>query len=404
MTPLHVGIDLSPLAFGNLMRGIGIYAENLLTALGEIDRSTPYVLFVANSSPFPSQSITWLEELPPNFRQVMIPMPPLGRAAALISHQVTLPAQVARLGLDVLHCIDTPSNPSHAGIPLWQSVPLVVTIHDMIPLILGKQGLLRWRHRLFYRLMLWASSRAAHLIADSHDTARQIVGHNLAPQARVTVAPLAAPRFTAPKRDKPCQRSTALADSMAWPFILHVGTADPSKNQQAVLKAFAWLCKDPGFQHRLILLGSHHCSDDIATSLEPRAAGRIMRLSNLPRADVRDLYQACTAFLFPSYYEGFGLPVLEAMSCGCPVVASSIPVIAEVAGDAALLVAPDDWEGLAGAVRNLLQDRALHDRYVEAGFRRAQQFSWSQTAQITREVYERTAFYSKRSRHGMQTV
>jgi len=381
MAQMCVGIDLSPLGYGNRVRGVGIYAENLLTALAEIDRTTQYLILITK----PVQGIHWLSRLPDNFRQVILPSPKLGRASALISHQVVVPIQARRLGLDVLHCIDMPRNPSHPGIPWWQTVATMVTVHDLTPLVMGSEMLTHVRYRLFYRFMLQACRRAAHLIADSNNTALDIVRYGLAPEMSVTVVPLAVPRFT----DEAGTLSEGLANILSRPYILHVGGADPSKNQAAVLKAFARLCRDPCFNHRLVLLGTHHLGDEIAVGLEPRAADRIIRLSSLSRVEVRRLYEGCDVFVFPSYYEGFGLPVLEAMHCGVPVVASDTSSVPEVAGDAAILINPDDYAGFAEAVRRLLADSGLREHHIEAGYQQVQRFTWPRTAQMTRGIYER---------------
>src|SRR5207249_183120 len=105
--------------------------------------------------------------------------------------------------------------------------------------------------------------------------------------------------------------------------LMHVGGADPQKNQAAVLRAFGELCRDPSFAHTLVLVGDRHLDDAVATERSARAAGRTVRLSRVTSAELRALYEGCALFLFPSLYEGFGLPVLEAMEAGAPVITST---------------------------------------------------------------------------------
>jgi glycosyltransferase involved in cell wall biosynthesis len=175
------------------------------------------------------------------------------------------------------------------------------------------------------------------------------------------------------------------------PFLLHVGGAEPQKNQAGVLRAFGLLCRNPAFRHNLVLVGAAHLPDDIALEVTPRAALRILRVTGATRADVDALYIHCAAFLFPSLYEGFGLPVLEAMRAGAPVITSNGSALPEVAGDAALLVEPQDAEALANAVRRVLDDERVRVRLSEAGERRAREFTWARAAGLTRAVYRRAA-------------
>jgi glycosyltransferase involved in cell wall biosynthesis len=175
------------------------------------------------------------------------------------------------------------------------------------------------------------------------------------------------------------------------PFFLHVGGDEPQKNQQTVLRAFGTLCRNPAFKHNLVLVGQHHLSDDAALAQSTRAALRVLRLTEITRADLDALYERCEALLFPSSYEGFGLPVLEAMRAAAPVITSKTSCLPEVAGNAALLIDPQDAAALSNAMRRVIEDERLRVKLSEAGERRAQQFTWERTARLTRGVYERIA-------------
>lgn len=379
--PLRVGIDLTALGYSHRTRGVGVYCENLIAALSATDERTAYTLFITPGAADPA-----LERLPPNFSCEVLPAPPLGRGAPLVTHQWRLPRRARALALDVLHCPSLSAHASLPSVPFWQSVPTVVTVHDLTPLVLGTPLLRHVRHRRFYEFQLAACRRAAHLIAVSQHTARDLVRYGIAREHALTVIPNGVP----PAVHAAPLSSLAAPGLAAQSFLLHVGGADPQKNQGAVLRAFGALCADPGFKHSLVLVGGHHLDDSPATRVSPRAAGRIARLGPLTRAELQALYENCALLLFPSLYEGFGLPVLEAMQAGAPVITSNTSSLPEVAGDAARLIDPHDPQALACAVRQLLEDPALRERYRAAGRARVREFSWTRAAELTREVYEET--------------
>ncbi|PWT92210.1 MAG: hypothetical protein C5B54_03915 [Acidobacteria bacterium] len=367
---LRVGIDFSPLTHGNMERGIGVYATNLLEALTEADNTTEYIL-LANRD---IRNFECFENLPVNFRLHELPYPRLGRATFLYTHQFLLGSEVKRLKLDVLHCLSVPMNPSHAQIPWRQTVPTIVTVYDLIPLHMKEQFLREFRHRLFYRFMLNCCRRAAHLLAISNSTRDDFIREGIASPDQISVIPLGTPKFPAPQQiDLP---------QLPGSYILHIGGADPQKNQQAVLTAFALLCQDHSFKHDLVLVGSHHLPTQLAIET------RVHRLSHLSRANLRSVLEKASLLLFPSLQEGFGLPILEAMSCGVPVIVSNIPAIQETAGDAALLVDPTNCVQLAQAANQILRNRTNRQQLQQLGKSRVQQFDWRHTAEQTMTIYK----------------
>jgi glycosyltransferase involved in cell wall biosynthesis len=381
---MRVGIDLSPLSYGNRARGIGTYAENLLAALAVQDTTNEYVLLTTSGT---SDAYTPSFSLPPNFTLVKLASPRLGRATALVSHQLFLPWQVGGLKLDVLHTLAVPFNPSHPGVAFWQRVPTVVTCHDLMPLHMGDALLKHARYRRFYEFQWRATRRAAHVISVSECTARDLVQWAGIPREKITVI----------HHGVPAQEpgGEIYADVRALlqgaPFLLHVGGNEPQKNEDVVLRAFGLLCRNPAFRHDLVLVGKHHFSDDLALELTTRAALRIRRVSEVTRAELDALYLHCAALVFPSSYEGFGLPVVEAMRAGAPVITSNTSCLPEIAGEAALFVDPRDEQGLANAVRRVLDDERVRVKLSEAGERRAREFSWARAAEQTRAVYEKVA-------------
>ncbi len=387
---MRIGIDLSPLSYGNRTRGIGTYAENLVAALAATDTTNEYVLLCLRGD----DSDSLPSALPSNFSIVSLGAPPLGRAQPLVSHQLVLPFRARALQLDLLHLVDVPFNPSHPSVSYWQPVPTVVTVFDLIPLRMASAILKHSRYHRFYQFQLNACRRAAHLLTTSEQTARDLAQYAIAPRAKISVTPLAAPALD---NEHPVSNPVRARIANA-PFFLHVGGNEPQKNQQTVLRAFGMLCRNPAFRHHLVLVGAAHWDDMPALEMSTRAALRIIRLTDVTRADLDALYAHCDAFVFPSLYEGFGLPVLEAMRAGAPVVTSNLSSLPEVAGDAALLIDPKDANAIANALRRTLDDERLRIKLSESGERRAQEFTWERTATLTRAVYERIARHSPNAR------
>lgn len=384
---MRVGVDLSPLFYGNHTRGIGTYAENLAAALAASDTTNDYVFLTTRGThpytlPFP---------LPANFSLVSVQAPALGRVTPLLSHQIVLPLRLRAMKLDVLHTLQAPYNPSLPAVSFWQRVPTIVTVFDITPLHMGDALLKHRRYRRFFQFQLNACRRAAHLITASEFTARELVEHQIAPREKISVVPLAAAPLDA--GDTISHDVRAILN--AAPFFLHVGGDEPQKNQETVLRAFGLACRNPAFRHNLVLVGAHHGSDAPALEQSTRAALRILRLTNATRTELDALYEQCAALIFPSSHEGFGLPVLEAMRAAAPVITSNASCLPEVAGDAALLVEPGDARALMQAMRRVVDDERLRIKLSEAGERRAGQYTWARTAELTRAVYERVARQSR---------
>jgi len=378
---LRIGIDITALQIREGRHGIGSYLRGLVRALARRDPGHELLLF-GYSRPDPG-----LGPLPGWLRVITLPVPPLGRSRALISHQVVLPLMARRLGLRVLHVPGVSVNASMPGVPLWQSVPVVVTVHDLNPLRFPRETLPRRRHRVFYRMMLRATARAAHIVCDSHSTRRDVLSRLGVPAARVTVIPLAPDPFFTPA-------ATPADDSPADPlldggYLLHVGGPLPLKNLGRLLDAMVELWTD------------ETVSTDLAcvtpTPFDPMALcpaaspyrDRIHVLESVSARRLRWLYRHAVCLAFPSLYEGFGLPVLEAMASGCPVITSSIASLPEVGGDAAVYVEPSNVASIRDALRNLIQSPRQQADLRDAGFRQVKRFSYEATADATLVVYER---------------
>ena len=375
---LHIGIDVTSAALMNRARGVGSYIISLLRGLAAIDRETRYTLFAyAPDAALPT-------DLPPNFTWTYLYPPELGRATSLLSHQVMLPHIVRRQQIDLLHYPYVPYNPSHPGLALWQPVPTIVTLHDLTPLVYARRILRNARYRFYYRAMLRACGRARRIIADSAQTADDARRFGILPiNQPIDVVPLATP--TPPAVGLP--QTPGIAELLDRPFLLHLGGADHNKNQRAVLDAYAILRERDGIEMPLVLVGGHHLDATATARRSPAIEGGIVRFVGLPSSDLYLLYRHATALLFPSLYEGFGLPILEAMSQGCPVVTSAGGATGEAAGEAALLVDPRDPAQLADAARALIRDERLRAALRSRGRAHAAAFTWERTARATLAAY-----------------
>ena len=298
--------------------------------------------------------------------------------------QIVAPRRAAEAGAAVLHY-------PYFAAPLASSVPVVATVHDLIPVLLpayrGSPLV-----RLYSALVCAGVRRARLVIADSESTRRDVLRHLDISPARVRVIPLAASsRFSqapGPAEREAVQRRYALPPR----FALYVGGLDQRKNVPRLIEAFALARQRRSLPHYLVIVGSRRPPSRLFP--DPAEAARRAGVKNevvfpgyVPDEDLPALYSLAEAFVYPSLYEGFGLPPLEAMACGTPVVCSEASSLPEVVGDAGLLVRPADVEGLAEALGQVLVDAKLREELSWRGRRRASQFSWERTARATRQIY-----------------
>lgn len=282
--------------------------------------------------------------------------------------------------------------------PLWGVPRLIVTLHDTIELLglsetapsVAKHPR-RWLMTQYSRRVQMMAGRQAYLVVtDSQHSARDLVRHlGLAPQ-RVRVVPLA-------QRPQCIQRDPQSAWQslrQQWPllpqrFVLSMGAASPRKNLHGLLSAYARLTPQLRNQYPLVLTLAHslHRSVLLEQANHLGLAEHVHILEHVSDDALVSLYQAATLFCFPSLYEGFGLPVLEAMACGTPVLTSNRSSIPEVAGGAAVLVDPTDHNELSRAIHVILSDDSYRRSLSKAGLMQASRFSWERTAEMTLSVY-----------------
>jgi glycosyltransferase involved in cell wall biosynthesis len=376
---VKIGIDCTMLQVQSGRHGVGSYLRGLLGGLARVSPGHDYRLIA-----YPGTLDAG--DLPPSFRLARVSAPSLGKARALISHQVLLPAMSRRLKLDVLHIPVVSMNASLPGIPLARAVPVVVTVQDLMPLRFPEHLLPHRRHRVFYRAMLAAVRRARHVLCTSTCTREQLLADVGLPAERITVAPLAAdPCFSTAEVAPGDARASALANRA---FVLHVGGLQPMKNLPRLAAAMTRLWAE-GHSVDLVCVGAAPMAP---TGLIPEGhRHRLIALDDVQVPFLRWLYQRARVLAIPSLAEGFGLPVLEAMASGCPVVAGRTGSLPEVGGDAARYVDSMDVNDIAAGLGAVLGDKPLLDALRARGLLRAAEFGYDRTARATLEGYERAS-------------
>ncbi len=363
-----IGIDASRAARGR-RTGTETYSLKLIGALAEL-ASPQYRLRLY--TPQPPQPADWPDR--PGVETRLIPWP------RLWTH-LRLAAELA------LHPPDVLFVPAHV-LPLYCPVPAAVTVHDL--------GYLYYpdAHTRFARWYLhWSTRRhcrtARHIFADSQATRQDLVRHYQADPARISVVYLGRDESLAPVTDPAELARVRARYNFPDTYLLYLGTLQPRKNLIRLVEAFHLAGRREALQgvHLVIAGKKGWLYEDIFRRVnELGLVDRVHFPGYIADQDKPALLSAALGFVFPSLYEGFGLPVLEAMACGTPVLTAAGSSLPEVAGEAALLVDPHRPEDIAAGIVRLVSDAGLRRRLVERGFVQVQKFSWGQTAQKVWEI------------------
>ncbi len=304
--------------------------------------------------------------------------------AKLEFEQVTFP-QASRAGFDLAHI-------PHFGPPLFPTRPTIVTIHDLIPMVLPAYGH-SLNVRLYNRLAGMGARRAQAILADSHASARDIHTKLGIAESKIHVVHLAADARYAPPT---LQEILRVREKYGLPkrYVLYLGGFDVRKNVRRVVKAFATVTTATELRDWTLVLAGRLPEHDTNFFPDPRRLAGESGVSDRTRfigfaaeEDKPALYAAATVFLYPSVYEGFGLPPLEAMASGTPVIVSNSSSLPAVVGDAGILLAPDDEQGWADALGQALTDERTRVEMRERGLEQARRFSWERAARETLVVY-----------------
>jgi glycosyltransferase involved in cell wall biosynthesis len=371
---MRIAIDFTPAIAQNA--GIGRYTRELVTALAQVDAADRFTLF--SSEP----AVAGREfPLAPNMRPRVFGV---GNRRMTIVWQrlnVPLPAELLMGRAHVVH------GPDFVLPPVLRA-RRVVTIHDLAFIThpeCAVPSLVRYLKTAVPR-----SVRAAdRVIAVSQRTADDLVRHMGTPREKISVIYLGiSPGFT-PQRDPEAIARMRARYGLAQPSVLAVGTIEPRKNYERLIAAFAEASRAPGGPRMLVIAGRKGWlfEGTFAAVERYRVANAVRFLDFVPDEDLLPLYQSADVLAMPSIYEGFGIPAVEAMAAGVPVVTSTGGSLPEIVGDAALTVAPDDVDALSTAMLRLLTDGELRASLVQRGLRRASRFTWQAAAQAHVQVY-----------------
>ncbi len=362
--------------------GIGTYIRNLVLALGALDRENHYILVALNADE------PYLAGLPPNFEIAVYHRPDTDwmDQFAFYFFLRTIHADLVHLPLNL--------------VPLLMPKPYVVTIHDMGSLLFGNRTQVRSNYRMF--LFRRGLLRAERVIAVSTATRRDVENVLGIPSSRIRqIYDAPDPHFLRPPDDgkQSTERQQTLERyQIDYPFLLYAGAVRPQKNVPRLVEAFAVLRGDleqhPVYKDlRLIIIG-----DEITkypalrrAVIKTRVEKLVRFLGFVPFDTLRVFFEAASAFVFPSLHEGFGLPPLEAMACGTPVVTSNVSSLPEVAGNAAMLVNPENVFDIARGIREVLLDDGLRADLIRRGHEQVRRFSWATAARQVLEIYQEVA-------------
>ena len=371
---MRIAIDAH--AVGAKLGGNESYAINLIEALAQIDSANHYTIYITTDEARERFHGRW-----PNFKvRATLPHTPLIRIP------LTLSAELRKNPVDVLHVQFTA--------PPFCPCPVVVSIHDLSFEHLPETFKRRSRTQL--RLTVRHSARrAARIISLSEHGRRDIIEtYGITPE-RVSAIPLAAPSDFGPVQDYRELQRVRQTYGINGDYILSVGSIQPRKNLARLVQAYASLRGNKSVDKlpKLVLVGK--CGwlyDETLRALkETGVADTVVLTGYVPQEDLPALYSGALCFVYPSYFEGFGLPPLEAMKCGAPVIVGNKTSLPEVVGDAALTVDPFDVEAIASAMKSVIDNPALREDLSIKGQTRAQAFDWRETARKTLAIYQEVA-------------
>jgi len=379
---MRIAIDYTPAV--HQRAGIGRYTRGLVQALTRLDTANQYTLLVLGKvgAHFVPTG------LPENFKLRFVPISDRWATVLWYRLNLPLPVDVFTGRVDLFH------GPSFTLPPSF--VPSLLTVHDL--------SFLRYPQGAHPALLAWLTKavprslrRACHVLADSESTRADLIELMRVPAGRITVIGAGVEERFQPVNDPGTLTRIRARYQLPDRFVLSVSTLEPRKNFTGLIAAFNRLASvggkpTTGDLHLVIAGGRGWLYDDILAAAETSPVRERIHLAGyVADEDLPALYSLATLFAFPSNYEGFGIPILEAMACGTPVVCADNSSLPEVAGDAALLVEATDADTLADAIRQLLIDTSLRETLIQRGYEQARKFTWEGAARRLLDVYNETA-------------
>ena len=369
-----MNIGINALSIRNQYAGIGVYTINLIKALSQIDQNNRYVLFL-----YPENYHGFKVEQD-NFENVLVHAP---FHKYYMWEQLYLPFLVKKKQIDIIHG-------PRSVLPLLCKIKSVVTIHDLAFLLFPE--VMKFNPFNYWSVFVKRSAlKADHIISVSESTKKDIVRSYNISEHKITVTHEACNNSFKRIEDESTLKRISQKYNLPERFILYVGTIEPRKNLNVLLEAMDILKKKYNLDIKLIMAGKRGwLYAGFFDTLQRLGLGNnVIFTGYVPDEDLPGIYNLAEVFVYPSKYEGFGFPLLEAMSCGVPVIASNVSSIPEVLGDAGILVRHDDPKEFAHKIYELLTDKEIRVKMSSKGFERIKFFSWEKVAKETLKVYER---------------
>ena len=368
---MRIGIDATALPPQPV--GAGNYIIQLVRALAEANFDVQLVIFAQKKGPalidLPEERwVEWriVEDLSPGSR--------------LVWEQTRLPSLVRSTKIDLLHSL-------HYTRPLRLPCASVVTFHDMTFFLFPQ--LHTWARRLFFPTAMRISARQADAIITVSESTRQDAIRLLAiDPGKIFTAQLGVDPSFRTINDLGEKSRVIAKYNLPERFILYLGTIEPRKNLPILIRAYRQLVNS-GTSHKLVLVGKYGWMYEDVLDLvdELGLEDKVFFAGYVPQDDLPLVYNLASLFVYPTIYEGFGLPALEAMACGVPVITSQIASLPEIVGDAGILIPVNNVEALSEAMSRVLGDSTLREKLIKDGQLRSTKFSWDRTAQLTWQVY-----------------
>lgn len=384
---MRIGFDLRPIQLSSQVLGIGVYIDHLIKTIAVIDKDNEYYFITLADKKLPK----W--DFPSTFNYKHIELsPPFKEHLNLLWDKLTLHKIVEQYRLDVVHFTSPFELKIHFDLKR-HNCRSVLTVHDLTPIYYG--GLIFRNKRAVlkpvFHSLLNEVQNAGAIISVSENTKKDLVEKLNIPSNKITNIYLAADEMLKPVRDQ--ERLIKFKQKYSLPdkFVLYVGGLSKHKNINSLLEAMVLLENEYLINIPLVIVGridSFHYVDLNSKIESLHLKDKVIFPGFLTTEELADIYSLTSAFVLPSLYEGFGLPLLEAMACGAPSAASNVSSMPEIGGEAVLYFNPNNIEEIAETIHNILSSEEISDDLRKKGLLRAKFFSWKRCAQETVRVYE----------------
>ena len=367
---MRIGIDARSLSIGG---GVRYYILNLITNLTLIDRQNQYFIYYDN------EKFLGTFKKYPNINERVIKLK--SRLIIPYRDQILLKRAIKKDNIDIIHGTKSVA-------PFFSKAKSVITFLDLTPILYPNE--FKFFDRIYWNFILpYAVKYVDHIISISENTKKDLVENFKVESDKISVVLLGVSKKYHPIKNTEVLQKTKQNYNLPPNFILYVGTYRPRKNIESIIKAF-YKFKRNDNNYKLVLCGKKLYKENIIIQLvkELKLTNDVFHLGYIKDDDLPVLYNLADLFVYPSFYEGFGLPVIEAMACGTPVIASNTASLPEVVGAAGIIINPRDIDSLTNAIYKVLHSKSIQDKMIINGITQAKKFSWKKCARETLEVYK----------------